>query len=58
LDYRERGKAGVEWCSRRAYSASPGVPKIRDWMNQRSWIVSEIVLLFFVVIIVNRLASA
>jgi threonine/homoserine/homoserine lactone efflux protein len=33
------------------------LPKIRDWMNQNSWIVSEVVLVFFVVIIANSLAS-
>ena len=29
------------------------MPKIRDWMNANSWIVSEIVLVFFVVIILT-----
>jgi hypothetical protein len=32
------------------------LPKIRDWMNQHSWIVSEVVLVIFAVIIVNSLA--
>jgi hypothetical protein len=27
------------------------LPKVRDWMNDNSWIVSEVVLVFFVVII-------
>jgi hypothetical protein len=29
------------------------LPKIRDWMNQNSWIVSEVVLVFFVAIILS-----
>jgi hypothetical protein len=32
------------------------LPRVRDWMNQHSWIVSEVVLVIFVVIIVNSLA--
>ena len=27
------------------------LPKVRDWMNTNSWIVSEVVLVFFVVIV-------
>jgi hypothetical protein len=33
------------------------LPKIRDWMNSNSWIVSEVVLLFFAAITINSLAS-
>ena len=29
------------------------LPKVRDWMNQNSWIVSEVVLVFFVVIVLS-----
>jgi Sap, sulfolipid-1-addressing protein len=29
------------------------LPKVRNWMNQNSWIVSEVVLAFFVVIILT-----
>jgi hypothetical protein len=29
------------------------LPKVRDWMNQNSWIVSEVVLVFFIVIILS-----
>jgi hypothetical protein len=29
------------------------LPKVRDWMDQNSWIVSEVVLVFFVVIILS-----
>jgi hypothetical protein len=29
------------------------LPKIRDWMNDNSWIVSEVVLAFFVVIVLT-----
>jgi hypothetical protein len=31
------------------------LPKARDWMNANAWIVSEIVLVFFIVIVVNSL---
>lgn len=27
------------------------LPKVRDWMNDNSWVVSEVVLVFFIVII-------
>ena len=33
------------------------LPKVRDWMNANSWIVSECVLVFIIVIIANGLAS-
>ncbi len=33
------------------------LPKIRDWMNDNSWIVSEIVIGLFVVITANSLAG-
>jgi len=33
------------------------LPKLRDWMNDNSWIVSEIVLVFIIVIISKSLAS-
>lgn len=29
------------------------LPKIRDWMDRNSWIVSEVVLVFFVVIVLS-----
>lgn len=29
------------------------LPKVRDWMNQNSWIVSEIVIVFFIAIILS-----
>jgi Sap, sulfolipid-1-addressing protein len=29
------------------------LPKVRDWMDQNSWIVSEVVLVFFVVIVLS-----
>lgn len=29
------------------------LPKVRDWMNQNSWIVSEVVLAFFVAIVLS-----
>ena len=29
------------------------LPKVRDWMNANSWIVSEVVLVFFVVIVLS-----
>ena len=33
------------------------LPKVRDWMNDNAWVVSEVVLVFFIVITVNSLAS-
>jgi len=33
------------------------LPKLRDWMNDNSWIVSEVVLVFIIVIISKSLAS-
>jgi Sap, sulfolipid-1-addressing protein len=33
------------------------LPKVRDWMNDNSWIVSECVLVFIIVIISKSLAS-
>jgi thiol:disulfide interchange protein len=33
------------------------LPKARDWMNTNSWIVSEIVIVFFIVITANSLAG-
>ncbi|MGN6587317.1 MAG: GAP family protein [Solirubrobacterales bacterium] len=33
--------------------AQTTLPKVRDWMNDNSWIVSEVVLAFFVVIILS-----
>jgi uncharacterized membrane protein (UPF0136 family) len=29
------------------------LPKIRDWMNTNSWIVSEVVIIFFIVIVLS-----
>ena len=29
------------------------LPKIRDWMDNNSWIVSEIVLVFFIFIVLG-----
>ena len=33
------------------------LPKVRDWMNTNSWIVSEIVIVFFTVITIHSLTS-
>jgi hypothetical protein len=33
------------------------LPKARDWMNTNSWLVSEIVIVFFVAIAINSLAG-
>jgi hypothetical protein len=33
------------------------LPKARDWMNTHSWIISEIVIVFFIGITINSLAS-
>jgi hypothetical protein len=32
------------------------LPRVRDWMNQNSWIVSEIVLVIFAALTINSLA--
>jgi Sap, sulfolipid-1-addressing protein len=32
------------------------LPKVRDWMNTHSWIVNEIVIVFFVVLTISNLA--
>jgi hypothetical protein len=40
----------VATMGRRAHAL---LPKIRDWMNQNSWIVSEVVIVFFVVMILT-----
>jgi hypothetical protein len=31
--------------------AARSLPKVRNWMNDNSWIVNEIVLVFFIVIV-------
>jgi hypothetical protein len=41
---------GVLLMGRRAQAV---LPKIRDWMNDNSWIVSEVVIVFFIVIILS-----
>ena len=33
------------------------LPKARDWMNDNSWIVSEIVIGLFVLITINSIAG-
>jgi hypothetical protein len=33
------------------------LPKARDWMNANSWVVSELVLVFFIVIAINSLVG-
>lgn len=33
------------------------LPRVRDWMNDNSWIISEAVILFFIAIEINSLAS-
>jgi hypothetical protein len=33
--------------------AERALPKVRDWMDENSWIVSEIVLAFFIVIVLS-----
>jgi len=33
------------------------LPKVRDWMNTNSWIVSEIALVFFIVIVTSSLVG-
>jgi threonine/homoserine/homoserine lactone efflux protein len=45
---------GVVLLGKRAGSV---LPKIRDWMNTQSWVVSEIVLVFFLALTINSLAG-
>jgi hypothetical protein len=33
------------------------LPKVRDWMNENSWIVNELVLLLFVAIVIGEIAG-
>jgi Sap, sulfolipid-1-addressing protein len=33
------------------------LPKVRDWMNTNSWVVSEVVILFFIAIAADSLAG-
>jgi hypothetical protein len=33
------------------------LPKARDWMNSNSWVVSEIVIVFFIAITIDSLAG-
>ena len=31
------------------------LPKVRDWMNENSWVVNEVVIAFFIVIVLSEL---
>ncbi|MFG2224083.1 GAP family protein [Streptomyces sp. NPDC048644] len=33
------------------------LPKVRDWMNTNSWVVSEIVIVFFIALTINSLVG-
>ena len=33
------------------------LPKVRDWMNDNSWVVSEVVILFFIAITIDSLVG-
>lgn len=33
------------------------LPKVRDWMNDNSWVISEVVLVFFILITANSLSG-
>lgn len=33
------------------------LPKVRDWMNDNSWVISEIVIVFFILITANSLGG-
>ena len=35
------------------HRAETFLPKVRDWMNDNSWIVSEVVLVFFIIIVLG-----
>jgi len=34
------------------------LPKVRDWMNTNSWIVSEVVIVFFIILEINNLLGS
>jgi Sap, sulfolipid-1-addressing protein len=34
------------------------LPKVRDWMNTNSWIVSEVVIVFFIILEINNLIGS
>ena len=34
------------------------LPKVRDWMNDNSWIISEVVLVFFIALELNNLVGS
>jgi hypothetical protein len=38
--------------------AVDALPKVRDWMNANSWIVSEAVIALFVLLQINTLVSS
>jgi hypothetical protein len=33
------------------------LPKVRDWMNDNSWVISDVVIVFFILITPNSLAG-
>ncbi len=33
------------------------LPKVRDWMNRNSWVVSEVVIVFFLVLTIAGLTG-
>jgi Sap, sulfolipid-1-addressing protein len=37
--------------------AEARLPKVRDWMNDNSWVVNELVLALFVAIVINSIVS-
>jgi ABC-type amino acid transport system permease subunit len=37
--------------------AENAMPKVRDWMNNNSWVISEIVLALFIALTANSLAG-
>jgi hypothetical protein len=39
------------------HRAQEFLPKVRDWMNTNSWVVSEVVIVFFIGITINSLAD-
>ena len=39
------------------HRAQTFLPKARDWMKANSWVISEIVIVFFIVITANSLAG-
>ena len=39
------------------HRAQSFLPKARDWMKANSWVISEIVIVFFIILAINSLTG-